>query len=405
GPSRLRFRKILVRLVKWCSLQFVAAGVHPYLAAMTCAIGIVAVLERKMWLRSAVGAVAQVLTVVFVFWLFGYFSLNPTGANEGGGGFHFFGADLLSFVNPMKMGGVFPGFLGGWSKAGEYEGYAWFGAGTLCLALFWFSGRWHRRMEWVWSRQILNVVLLLALFSLGSNIRIGGFCLIDLETPYRLIHPVITTFRAAGRFIWPLYYLLAVQLFVHAGRVMQKRRTSAVSRTLFFTAVVAFNVLDNPFLKFKTNGEGNERHQSQKQTQNQMDRLSALTAMPASVVNVSGINRMNLVPPYLGSFSCANLPSGNFDGKAFEEWRITGIWAAKNGFTSNSGAFARYDTAVLNRACEVQRHEVLAGNLDPQAVYVLSNAAPDPVAFAAIESRATCAAGPDGMRFCRFDAD
>ena len=408
GPSRLRFRKIFFRLAKWCALQFVAAGIHPYLAAMTCAIGIAAVLERKMWLRSVVGAVAQVLTVFFVFWLFGYFSLNPTGANEGGGGFHYFGADLLSLINPMKMGGLLPSFFQGWTKAGQYEGYGWIGLGTIFLALFWFSGRHNRRnrrMEWVWSNQIRIVVLLLALFSLGSNIRIGGFWLIDLETPYQLIKPVVTSFRAAGRFIWPLYYLLAVQLFVHAGRVMQKRRIGVVPRIFFFSAVAAFNILDNPFLKFQSDLDGTDRHQIQVQTQNQMDRLSALTAMPASVVNLSGISRMNLVPPYLASFSCGNLPAGNFDGKAFEEWRITGMWAAKNGLTANSGAFARYDTAVLNRTCEVQRNAVLAGNLDPQAVYVLSNATPDPVAFAAIESRATCAAGPGGIKFCRVDAD
>ena len=397
GPGKINLRKYFLNLGRWSALQFIAAGIHPYLVAMTCAIGLAAVMERRWWLRSFGAAVAQLVTVIFVFWLFGYFSSQSLSSSGGGGGFHYFGADVLAFVNPMKMGGLLPGFLGGWNKAGEYEGYAWLGLGTLGLSLFWFSGRRRRKMQWAWSDQILVVVFLLALFAFGSNIRLGGFWLIDLETPYGLIEPVILAFRSAGRFIWPLYYLLIVQLFVHVGRVMQKRKISLGARSLFLFTVVIVNFLDNPFLRFK-HPTGNK---SGKQAEDLVERLATLTSMPASVVNLIGITRMILVPPYLGSMSCANVRTGIFVGKAFEEWGVVGMWAAKNSLSSNSGAFARHDTAVLGRACEVQRHAVLTNNLDPQAVYVLSAATPDPVAFAALESNAACAAGPEGLRFCR----
>ncbi len=386
---------------QWLALQALAAGLHPYIAAMTCAIGIASVHDRSKLRHSLTAAGMLVAVTGFVFWLFGYFSVNAVGAGKGGGGFHFFGADVLAFVNPMGSSTLLPRFLRGWNKAGAYEGYAWVGAGALIAAIVVFSMRYmsprKRKIKWAWSAPVMTALVLMAFFSLGSNVRIGGFWVIDLERPYSLIDPVITTFRSAGRFIWPLYYAVLIQLMVLGSAIMQQKKFSRFEQGLVFALVSSLNVFDNSFFaRDWISAHGSDPVYA---------RMADISAREAEIgALLPGARRASLVPAYLGSFSCRGIDAEKFGPDDFVMWRAFGMWAARHGLASNSGAFARHDINKLKAICAAQHQELLAGKLDPETVYVMPPAVAGPDVQAAIAAKANCVAtGPAGagFQFCR----
>lgn len=383
------------------ALQALAAGLHPYIAAMTCAIGIASVHDRSKLRHSITAAGLQLAVTGTVFWLFGYFSSNAVGAGKGGGGFHFFGADVLAFFNPMHTSTLLPRFLGGWSKAGAYEGYAWVGIGSLIAAAVVFTIRYmsprKRKIKWAWPVPVMTVLLLMAIFSLGSNVRVGGFWVIDLEKPYSLIDPVITTFRSAGRFIWPLYYAVLIQLLLLGSAIMQQRKFSRVEQGLVFALMTSLNFFDNSFFaRDWTATHGTDPVHAI---------IGEMGARQAEITPIlSGARKAELVPAYLGSFSCRGIDSETFKSDDFAVWRAFGMWAARNGLASNSGAFARHDIDKLKSICAGQRAEILAGRLDTRAVYVIPAGTPrDDALFVAVAAKSTCVPAGDApaTRFCR----
>ncbi|NDE15269.1 hypothetical protein EBZ80_10105 [bacterium] len=388
---------------QWLALQALASGLHPYIAAMTCAIGIASVHDRSKLRHSVTAAGMLVAVTGFVFWLFGYFSVNAVGSDKGGGGFHFFGADVLAFVNPMGSSALLPRFLRGWNKAGSYEGYAWVGAGALTAAVIVFTIRYlsprKRKIKWAWSPPVMTALVLMALFSLGSNVRIGGFWVIDLEKPYALIDPLITTFRSAGRFIWPLYYAVLIQLMVLGSAIMQQKKFSRFEQGLVFALVTSLNVFDNSFFArewFSTHG-----------TDPVYARLAEIGAREVEIAALlPGARRANLVPAYLGSFSCRGIEAGKFRADDFVLWRAFGMWAARHRLASNSGAFARHDIGKLKAICATQMDDLMAGKLDPETVYVMPlesgrGAAENGAAIAAKSTCVTSGSAGAGFQFCR----
>ena len=122
------------RNLVWLSLLGIALGTHFYLFVM-CTILYGAAFTLALFKRQL--SIVRVLTysaafcalVVAAGWFYGYFV--PT--DPRGGGYGSYKMNLISFFNPLGWSVLFPNLAT--STDGEYEGFAWLGAGLLLLSL------------------------------------------------------------------------------------------------------------------------------------------------------------------------------------------------------------------------------------------------------------------------------
>lgn len=201
-------------LAGWCALTAVAALTHLYLLAMLLALFSADRLqalasERSVrWsdlLRQAgcPGAVAAV-----ALWAAGAFIL-PGGraldhANAGR-----WSADLLTFVDPRWMSRLLPALHVATARPDQWEGAAYLGAGAMLALLLAAYALWRRpacRQALRGTAALWLVATLLFLFALGPQPSVAGIPLWDADWLRQL--PVYSVFRACGRFVWVLYFLL-----------------------------------------------------------------------------------------------------------------------------------------------------------------------------------------------------
>jgi hypothetical protein len=232
----------------------VAVGVHAYLALMTALIGVSAALTAvargdvrlPTLLMQGLAAAAVLLGLA---WLLGYFAGTAQVSTHGHG---LYSANLLTWVDPMAWNDFMrlhqrqAPYVGEWSRwlpardqatGGQYEGYAWLGTGMLALvavatvaafgaavARFLPLGRpsiskpyttaLGRPASLPWG--LLLVCSLLALWALSARITFGAHTLVEFDPP-PIVDTLLGVFRASGRFIWPLTYLLMAWAIVQVA--------------------------------------------------------------------------------------------------------------------------------------------------------------------------------------------
>lgn len=233
GPWRCR---------PWLALVPLAAAVHPYLAAMVLGLLVAAVAaalgDGATARRRPLGTlVAALLLAAGMAYLVGSFGL---GGQLSADGFGFFSANLLTWFDPMDWAGFLAHFgrdlaqgrewstvlpALGQTTAGQYEGFAYLGLGMLALlglALVTAalptprstaSPAPVRRTLWV-----LAACLAMALLAFSHRPGVGSRVIFELPLAQPL-QGVLGLFRASGRFIWPLTYLLMALAIARVGRL------------------------------------------------------------------------------------------------------------------------------------------------------------------------------------------
>lgn len=219
----------------WLVLAACSVLVHPYLALMAGVLGTGAALAALALgeltaRRLAVQALVSLALCGGLAWAAGYFIGGGSQVSSGGHGF--FSANLLTWVDPMHW----QAFLAQhgrdvargreWSvllpaqaqaTAGQYEGFAYLGAGVLLLlVLAVLPARRSApaaphgpapaiaRARWI---GVVGACAALGLLALSSRPSVGGAILLDL--PLRDgVAGALGVFRASGRFVWPATYLV-----------------------------------------------------------------------------------------------------------------------------------------------------------------------------------------------------
>jgi Family of unknown function (DUF6311) len=241
-PDRLTPYRILWVVLGFC---LVSAGIHPYLAVMVLALSL-ALLCKLCWIDRLLSTrqllswgVACGASVVAVLALFGYIG---TKTSLGAGGFGHFSADVLTLINPMGLSRFLPALPTG---PGQIVGFGYVGAGVLVLSLLGMALSWRNLgmirgclRPWGW---LGACCLLLAAFALSSTVTIAGKPVLDLSILYQPLMAIVAPFRASGRFIWPLHYLViagALALWI------SHYQSSKCIQTVILTAAVLIQVMD-----------------------------------------------------------------------------------------------------------------------------------------------------------------
>lgn len=334
----------LRELRAWLLLAFAAAGTNTYVCAMVLAIA-AAFFIRRCWpdrvLSPAAAALCVgtvVLLVAAVWWLEGYFVVaryNDLVAGQLG----HWSMNLLAPVNPM-----------GWSRAlpnlpmatdGQYEGFAYFGLGILVLAqaaLLSLLIRPPRRNDLLAAAPLLLACAVLTIVAVSPKVTVGRDVLIELP---RVLYAPFAPFRASGRFVQPVFYLM---LFLALRRVAH--HLSARPATAVVVAVLALEIADiSPRLNRIARTNNREaRYVWRKPLDWESWRFVA-----------DGNRRMVVVPQGWDS-----------DTTAAFTWL-----AGRAGLPINVGEPSRVDMNALYKVNQALQDQLAGGRLDPATVYVV----------------------------------
>jgi hypothetical protein len=334
-------------LVLWLTLLTFSWTTHPYIGAMVFAIAVAHCGHsvRTLLIR---GSILMTASIVLLYTL-GFFS--SSGSNSEGG-FHHFSSDILGFFNPRDRSSLIPGR----EKAGQYEGLAWLGTGGVFLLLLslWDAQKSGRGvLSFLYKPQHKTLVLIclaMALFSLGSRVRIWGSWIASLESLYQHLDFVTGPFRSAGRFIWPLYYLV----FAFVILQIQEFKARKLSGSVLLLIGFGLQLIDQfPFL------QSDARMLSRKG-------LSELTSQKWT--QMDGVfKHIALVPPHYEPSEClakaTNYPTTYYAPFAIKAW--------EQNMTINSGPRARPPVDTQKAYCTKFLLELRNGLFKDDVVYIV----------------------------------
>jgi len=198
----------------WTLLLCVASLIHAYLCAMVIAIWLADVIRRLAYkttparlLAAEVAIAAVCLGAVMTF--AGYFISTGVSA----GGFGFFRMNLLAFFDPSP---IWSSFYSDPYRNGDYEGFAYLGAGVLALTVIALAVFVWRKRPIGANRRVAVPLAVLAVFlivyALSDHVALGPYELFHYRLP-GFLRKVSSTFRVSGRFDWPVVYLIELGVF------------------------------------------------------------------------------------------------------------------------------------------------------------------------------------------------
>lgn len=230
----------------WTVLLVCALGIHPYWFVMVGAWALAVFLYAGWQGQRAVAAlllhaVVMGIALLMAGWLLGY---TQGDADISSVGFGYFSANLLTWFDPMDWSGFLahhgrdPGLGRPWSLLwpsigqsthGQYEGFAWLGAGGLAVVAMALVLRTKgvgvscvarapsaQQQPYPWVPLWVAAVALMVL-AWSHQWGLGTMSLVEWPLPRPWLD-VLGTFRASGRFIWPITWLLLLSACLVVGR-------------------------------------------------------------------------------------------------------------------------------------------------------------------------------------------
>lgn len=332
------------RRLSWWGLAAVvlAAGIHPYLAAMAWALALG--LMIRLWIagyfslwRAAAAVTVATGGLLVVWWAIGYFG----GARDLSSGFGEYASSLLTLFDPSYLSRSLPDLPG---LASDYEGFGFLGLGGVVafgIAVAVLLRRRPSSRPGVWAP--ITACVLLGIYALSSHIRLAGDEVLNLEWLYAPLMTVIKPFRASGRFIWSLHYLALV--FGIWGVTRLSSRAKPQLGTILLALVVILQATD-----LKVDRVWPE------------PRKEPQIALAPYELAAGHYRHLALVPMQVIG-ACRD---------PYEEdyvYRMM-LLAHRLNLTLNSGYFARIDVQRVRARCDALEREVDAGTFDPETIYI-----------------------------------
>ncbi|MBP9706829.1 MAG: hypothetical protein KBD78_04245 [Oligoflexales bacterium] len=338
----------------WSILLLFVSGVHPYLAMMVLFIALgKVVFEANISVRNRLTKfVFFISTCLGAFLFFGYFSVDAIKNVDAKIGYY--GADLFSFVHSSDHSLLFPSL---WKpRMGSYEGYSFLGFGLLILIAYVFYRRKKEPfllLENEWIRKLAMLAFLLWIYALGSNIRVFGFWIVNLEFLYEKFNFLFGSFRATGRFIWPMLYLIILVTMVALNRYRQDKRVLALIVIAVFLQIIDVSKSLKRTEELKAGG----RIQS-----------SIYDKMEIIIGDVRKFKSVELIPPFIQPTNCVlNSP---FDINAYIAFAY---YALKTDAMVNSGISARKTKKDIEETCGLAVENFKSARYDPDSLYILDS--------------------------------
>lgn len=364
------------RFAAWALLTVVTAATNPYLTLMVLGLALCVVLNdlraapAPAAVTLALGRAAALLAAAaVVFWAIGIFIVRGSALRFGG--FGVYSMNLLSPVIPLGYGRVLPPVPV--VQEGQAEGFVYFGAGWLALALVAVGLRATRGRAWPRLGLAWLGVLAFTLLAVSPVVTAGSRVLADLSawTP-----GVFDAVRSSGRFAWlPLY--LAFVLIVRLALVHLRPGVALA----LLTGAIALQVAD---LQGAYAGLYAREHSAAwTQYDNPLKSPVWDQAMGAHA-------HLVMAPPDM----CGSV----WPGPVGPHLPFS-MLAARHGATVNSGFSGRFDIGEIAAYCRVLQGDLAAARFADDTLYVVSAAERDALARTGAGASLACGA-LDGFTVC-----
>jgi hypothetical protein len=339
ADDRTRRRSVAASI----GLLTIASGIHPYLAAMCWTLAMA--LYVKLWrqghaslARAASYLAAATAAMIATLALLGYLGR----AQVAGVGFGEYSSDLLTLINPMDHSRLMPRLP---MKPWQGEGLGFLGVGgifAVVIAMVMMARQRRAPGQRAWP--VIAACALMGVYALSSSITIAGRDLIDLGWLYRPIAPIVAPFRASGRFIWPLHYLLLTFGVWGLLRAFGPARQAA--GTALLGLAVALQAGDM--------------------------RVDTWWASPKTFRQASTVD-FRLAAGRYRHLALAPMQVFGVCSDAWDEDHVYRFMlvAYRLKLTYNSGIFARMPAADVRAACQAIDRTIDAGRLDPDTIYIV----------------------------------
>ncbi len=353
---RVEVRPVRSTVASLLGAVTVAACVHPYLAAMVVALAL-ATCVRLFWPKRHVSPGALAALAASILGVTGTLAVAQGYVGHlrhaPASGFDAYTAELLSLLNPLGASNLLPGLARG---GGQYEGAAYLGLGAALLAvaasvvaLRGLRGRTPSGLR-AWA-PLLVAVGAMGIFAFGSAWTVGGKRVVGLRGVFAQVPSITSTFRAPGRFIWPLHYLVVAAAVLAWTRQPERRRH-----------LVAGGLVAAVGLQF-----------AELRAEPKFPHGDVETDVAVFGPHVQGARRLVLVPPHMeagGGRGCVE--EGAFDRR---DLAVLSLVALRQGLTINSGYVARVDDQKAAAHCRAVAAQLQAREIPPDAVWVFGGRA------------------------------
>jgi hypothetical protein len=336
-------------------LLSLATGIHPYFIPM---VGLILALIPFQWALSnrrwnlpflSLHTLSLAL-VVFV-------SLEALGLRSHYRpvrlGVHFWTADVLSFLQPQGTSRWFPDLWA--SRFGQYEGYGYLGLGGIMLAFLLLGARaLPPRPRWGnWLRHrsygfLVLACILLWVWSWGEQVRIFGRWVLQLHSLYAPFYDAIGAFRSAGRFLWPIYYLILLSSWRLLGHMRPQW-----SRPHILVGIMILQLIDSS-KQWRWKG-------LQVAAPSLLNAAEWRQRIPAHLTDIA------LVPPHLPNTSCVR------EGWQADDYIPFAFLAFELGMHFNSGNRPNPPEELSAGYCREFMGKLKLGQWDDQTFYLIDN--------------------------------
>ena len=179
--------------------------------------------------------------IIFLMYILGYFSVN---LDDGlGGGYGYYNLNLNSFFNPSGKTNL-SSFS--WStffpireyQNGEIEGFSYLGiSGMIFFVIFIFNTFFKKNKIIYTNKKMILICILFFILSISNNINIGTSDVLTIPIN-NFLYAIMGSFRASGRLIWPVYYLVFIVGIVFIYKNFNKKISIIVILSLFFLQII-----------------------------------------------------------------------------------------------------------------------------------------------------------------------
>lgn len=197
--------------------------------------------QKKIFRKIIFELLGLLFCILFLMYILGYFSLN---LDDGlGWGYGYYNFNLNSFFNPFGKTNLsnieWSSFLSiKQFQNGEIEGFSYLGIGGFCLLIIFIFNFFFKKDKIIYTNnKTLVICLTFLILSISNNINIGDTNIIYIPLN-NIFYVIMSSIRASGRLIWPVYYLIFIIGIVFIFNNFNKRVSLFIIVSLFCVQIL-----------------------------------------------------------------------------------------------------------------------------------------------------------------------
>jgi hypothetical protein len=181
------------------------------------------------------------ISMISLMYIVGYFTIN---LDDGlGWGYGFYNFNLNSFFNPLG-GNNFGSF--NWSfffpiqqfQNSEHEGFSYLGiSGIIFLFLFILNLFYKKYFIFYSNQKLLFICTLFIILAASNEINFGKNNILSIQLN-DYIYLMLSSIRASGRLIWPVYYLIFITGIIFIFKNFKKKNSCLIIFILLLLQVI-----------------------------------------------------------------------------------------------------------------------------------------------------------------------